>query len=136
MTTTQTGSGPIAAPDGGSKGQPRIVPTRPGHWLIEADPLHSPDEIQHEVVRIRQGGGGLLIVGKSPARVDQRPDIVWLAPIPGPAVLAALAKYTAAIYAIDNAPVDSEERDEAFEDWEASRSKMHAAIRAERDGGA
>ena len=56
------------------------------------------------------------------------------APIPGPAVLAALAEYTATIYAIDDAPVDSDGREEAFEDWEASRSKMHAAIRAERAG--
>lgn len=62
------------------------------------------------------------------------PNAVSAAPIPGPAVLAALAEYTDAIYAIDDAPTGSNERDVAFEDWEAARSRMHAAIRAERDG--
>ena len=126
MTTTQTGGGNGAAPDGGSG---RKLPTRPGHWLIVADPLHSPDEIEHEVVRIRQGSGGLLIVGKSPARVDQRPDIVWLAPIPGPAVLAALAEYVELLAFVDASGKVTGPLDAAGLD-----AGLRAAIRAERDG--
>lgn len=135
MTTAQTGGGNGAAPDGGSE---RIVPDAPGLWLIGADPESTPGELWYEAVTVYQGRSGLLVSGRMPNRVDQNPCITWLAPIPGPAVLAALAEYGEAedaILAAPRRPAPAPRR-ELFNATMVAHEKLMDAIRAERGGGA
>ena len=118
--------------------QPRIVPTRPGWWWIEADPEITRDEKPMQVVQVTQGRGGLLVSGTTPNRVDQRPDIVWLTPIPGPAILAALARYSEALDDLDALwdGADFITRNNVTNLAHAAGDALDDAIRAERGGGA
>ena len=111
----------------------RIVPDKPGWWWIEADPEITRDEKPVQIIQVTQGRGVLLVSGTMPNRVDQRPDIVWLAPIPGPAVCAALADCEAAELAWANEDLDDELLERAVTNAEA---RLYAAMRAERDGAA
>mgnify|MGYP000971369923 FL=1 len=108
---------------------PRI-PTRPGWWLIEANPRDTSGGRPYEIIEVVRQNDRLLIVGRSPRRVDERPDIVWVAEVPGPAVLAALEDCVAAEHAWANGNLDDERLERAVTNAEA---RLYAAIRAERD---
>lgn len=117
----------------------RKVPTRAGWWLIGADPLNTRDGKPVEIVQIIQGRGGLLLSGMMPSRVDQRTDIVFLAPIPGPAVLAALAEYDrldALIEGSDEVHADQPDVLRVMLRRSEALTALALAIRAERDGAA
>lgn len=112
------------------QGQPRIVPTRPGWWLVKLARNLDP-----EVVRVNLLGADLYVSGWANSRVDERPDIHWLAPIPGPAVLAALAEYGEAV-AEAEASAESPILPSSDGVWDymlRTQDKLRAAIRAERD---
>ena len=113
MTTTQTGGGNGAAPDGGTQGQPRIVPTKPGWWWARWAGMDA------EMVWSENIDGA-------------HPAWQWLAPIPGPAVLAALARYGEALHAVDTRWSRPDDPDPNFR-FHGAVAKLHAAIRAERD---
>lgn len=117
MTTTQTGGGNGAAPDGVSE---RIVPDRAGWWWRMGS--HGP-----YVVEVDDYYEGVLF-----AVADEvRDDNTWLAPIPGPAVLAALAEYGDALefWRENKTPVAGGQASDALR-------LLDTAIRAERDGDA
>ena len=109
----------------------RKLPTRPGWWLIKADPRDTSGGLPYEAVVVYQGRGGLLVSGRTPNRVDQNGGIVWLAPIPGPDVCAALAEWSEALADWDEFPTTA--CGWRLEDADLA---LRAAIRAERDGGA
>lgn len=133
MTTTQTGGGNGAAPDGGSGRQTPRIPTRPGKWYARL--LDSGDD--PEIVNVPanmmvsfRGWRGLLPVNS--------PSIHWLAPIPGPAVLAALAEYGDALADLDALwnGADFITRNNVTNLAYAAGDALDAAIRAELDGAA
>lgn len=107
----------------------RKLPTRPGWWLIGADPRDTSGGLPYEAVVVYQGRGGLLVSGRTPNRVDQNGGIVWLAPIPGPEVLAALAELVAELALYDDGA-------STFGRLDTARTAFTAALRAERGGAA
>ena len=109
----------------------RKLPTRPGWWWREGNRGPYIEEVDCD----QNHAPFLAILGSNV--VD---DGTWLAPIPGPAVLAALAEYADALAACSAlaAPEDYDD-DTAMLTFEASRDArraLDAAIRAERGGGA
>jgi hypothetical protein len=120
MTTTQTGGGNGAAPDGGSGCK---LPTRPGAWYGQLSEGSEPEIMRiGQDMRVRvEGWHSVLSVGD--------PRIRWLAPIPGPEVLAALAEWFTA------RELDCTESGHQDEFWDAENA-LTDAIRAERDGAA
>ena len=107
----------------------RKLPTRPGWWLINADPRDTSGGLPYEAVVVYQGRGGLLVSGRTPNRVDQNGGITWLAPIPSPTVLAALAKYGDAV--LQRGPMQARGVSVS-----GALLALEDAIRAERDGAA
>lgn len=131
MTTTQTGGGNGAAPDGGSG---RIMPTRAGWWYAQW--AHDEPSDNGSLVVLVRGDGGRLFVHLGGVTSDLR-AFRWLAPIPGPEVCAALAEYTEAHTAMltDARAGGSYAKGECRRD-RLALDALHAAIRAERDGAA
>ncbi len=111
----------------------RKVPTRPGWWVGQrnaAAPRHTDNPEPHPVAVTMRGGK--LCVGTTPVA---DPHWTWFAEIPGPAVLAALAEYSAAFMARDN----DARAGGSYANGEVRRERiaadaLHDAIRAERDG--
>ena len=106
----------------------RKVPTRPGWWWREGNRGPYIEEVDCD----QNHAPFLAILGSNV--VD---DGTWLAPIPGPEVLAALAEYSAAFMARD----DDARAGGSYANGEVRRERiaadaLHAAIRAERDGAA
>ena len=115
--------------------EPRKLPTRPGWWWADMSEWHGIGDVPPEPLEVYIEGGRIEFDGMdcdSPGEDQVR----FLAPIPGPAVLAALAEYIGALYDIDDKPAGSDGRERAFSDWTSVQSALHSAIRAERDGGA
>lgn len=110
------------------------IPTRPGWWLGQrnaATPRHTDNPEPHPVaVTMRLGA---LCVGTTPVT---DPRWTWFAPIPGPAVCAALAEYGEAV-AEAEASAESPILPSSDGVWDymlRTQDKLRAAIRAERDG--
>ena len=115
------------------------LPTRPGWWWREGN--HGP--YIEEVDGDQNHAPFLAILGSNV--VD---DGTWLAPIPGPEVLAALAEYTAAVHARDDEGENrvrciqeggsnsADDLMELVEEMEYSAEMLADAIRADRDGAA
>lgn len=133
MTTTQTGSGNGAAPDG----EPgRKLPTRAGWWWADMSEWHGvegpPEPLEVYVDRGVAGFDGMF--DDQPA--DQQ--VRFLAPIPGPEVCVALARYSEAL---DDHDVlwdgaDFITRNNVTNRFNDAGDALDAAIRAERDGAA
>ncbi len=117
----------------------RKPPTRPGWWWARWNNPHA----NPTAFFVEDKGGKLWFDARdedysgSPAwSVEHMAGhIVWLASIPGPAVLAALAEYSAAFMARD----DDARAGGSYANGEVRRERiaadaLHAAIRAERDG--
>lgn len=124
MTNTTTGGGNGAAPattEGTAPAPERLLPTRPGWWWRETTNGARISEVV-------DGYGGLVAASGCPV-ADASGK--WLAPIPGPAVLAALAEYGEALLALDELNV--RELRGAFGVLDSACAKLHDAIRAERD---
>ena len=99
----------------------RKLPTRRGGWWRQGTYCPYIEEVE--------GADGDLFVSMTGIPVVD--DGTWLAPIPGPAVLAALAEYTELLAFVDasgkvTGPLDAAGLDAGLRD----------AIRAERDGAA
>lgn len=109
------------------QGQPRIVPERPGWWWAM---LISNDEPE---VMMVDGGMRATVLGWSTHVSVDDPCIRWLAPIPGPAVLAALAEYGEALAGLDAEPNDWIPTVGIMRAFNDAGDALHAAIRAERD---
>ena len=114
--------------------QPRIVPTGPGKWYAKFDKSDQP-----EIVNVPSSMQVSFRGWRGVFPVDN-PSIFWLAPIPSPAVCAALAEY-ARVSAVRDAvwPEDGIMTDEAERASKAATiasGRLWAAIRAERDGAA
>lgn len=103
----------------------RKLPTRPGWWWREGNRGPYIEEVDCD-----QNHAPFLAIDGAPV-VD---DGTWLAPIPGPAVLAALAEYGVALAGCDAATAG--ELGNAIIDRFVAESKLQDAIRAERDGAA
>lgn len=117
----------------------RKLPTRPGWWLIKADPRDTSGGLPYEAVVVYQGRGGLLVSGRTPNRVDQNGGITWLAPIPCPDVLAALAEYSrldALIEGSNEVHADQPDVLRVMLRRAEALTALALAIRAERDGAA
>ena len=118
--------------------QPPCIPTRPGWWWCQyTGPLSETISAGPDMVYVDPAVG-----------FDTDPNWQWLAPIPGPAVLAALAEYEAARREIVLlAPVGAHpvakvgEAPAALERFVKAREQLNitlglaqfAEIRAERD---
>lgn len=101
----------------------RKLPTRPGWWMVSDSGM---PPIARSVI---SGESGLIVhMGGVTLRVDA-PDFTWLAPIPGPAVLAALAEYGDAV--LQRGPMQA--RGVNVSD---ALLALEDAIRSERDGAA
>lgn len=112
-----------------TQGQPRIVPTRPGWWWADMSKWHGFDALPEPLEAYIEGGRATF-----DGMDDDEPSedqVTWIAPIPGPAVLAALAEYGEALLALDELNV--RELRGAFGVLDSACTKLHAAIRAERD---
>lgn len=109
------------------QGQPR-TPTRPGRWYAQ----WAHDEPSDDMIFVASvlQDDHRLFVHLGGVTSDLR-ALRWLAPIPGPAVLAALAEYGEAVLALDELNV--RELRGAFGVLDGACAKLHAAIRAERD---
>ena len=105
----------------------RKVPTRPGWWWADMSEWHGVDGPPEPLeVYIDDGVAGFDgMFDDQPAEQQVR----FLAPIPGPAVLAALSEWFAA-HELDCTEAGHQDR---F--WDAEIA-LADAIRAERDGGA
>ena len=108
------------------------MPDRPGSWWILLDRNTEP-----EIVRVLQGLR-VEITGWDTHLSHLDPRIRWLAPIPGPAVCAALAKYGDALDDLDALwdGADFITRNNVTNRFNDAGDALHAAIRAERDGDA
>lgn len=129
MTTTQTGGGNGAAPDGVPG---RIMPDAPGWWWADMSEWHGvegpPEPLEVYTDRGVAGFDGMF--DDQPA--DQQ--VRFLAPIPGPEVCAALAEYSEAEAVMMAAPRPA--RRELFKGVSDAHRKLLDAITAERDGAA
>lgn len=111
----------------------RKEPTRPGPWLGReflgtGKGLGEP--LAYNIVA-RADDGALMV--SIPPHLDNPEVYEWFAPIPGPAVLAALAEYRVALAAIrPGEPVEDDKWTEA----NRALGALNAAILAERDGAA
>lgn len=106
----------------------RIMPTRAGWWWRMGDYCPYVEEVD--------GVAGDLYLHLTGTPVVD--DDTWLAPIPGPAVLAALARYSEAL---DDHDVlwdgaDFITRNNVTNRFNDAGDALDAAIRAERDGAA
>lgn len=123
MTTAQTGGGNGAAPDG-ERG--RIMPDRAGWWYAQWAHDEPSDDMTFIASVLRDEHR--LFVHLGGVTSDLR-AFRWLAPIPGPAVLAALAEWAEA-HELDCTEAGHQDR---F--WDAEIA-LADALRAERDGAA
>lgn len=108
------------------------IPTRAGWWLGQrnaAAPRHTDNPEPHPIAVTMRGGK--LCAGTSPVTDHHW---TWLAPIPGPAVMAALAEYGEAVSECDATPQWGQGK--AILARYAAESRLQNAIRAERDGAA
>ena len=113
----------------------RKLPTRPGWWWARWNNPHA----NPTAFFVEDKGGKLWFDARdedysgSPAwSVEHMAGhIVWLAPIPGPDVLAALAEWSAALADWDEFPTTA-----CGWRMEDADLALRAAIRAERDGAA
>lgn len=101
----------------------RKLPTRPGAWYAQWE--HDEPSDDGTLIVWVQEDGGRLLVHLGGLTSDLR-AFRWLAPIPGPAVLAALAEYGDAILHRGPKQGDVNVRE--------SLLALDIAIRAERDG--
>lgn len=115
------------------EGRPeRLLPAKPGKWYVRVN--DGPVEIMRV---IGEGGQSVIDSGGTPRPIEWWRGLRFIAPIPGPAVLAALAEYSAAFVARD----DDAQAGGSYANGEVRRERiaadaLHDAIRAERDGGA
>ena len=100
----------------------RKLPTRPGWWWRRGN--HGPyiEEVDGD-----QNHGLFLAIDGS----DVVDDGTWLAPIPGPAVLAALAEYGNALIGAGDSGTGK-----LADGYLAAWQQLADTIRAERDGAA
>ena len=109
--------------------QPPCIPTRPGWWWCQyTGPLSETISAGPDMVYVDPAVG-----------FDTDPNWQWLAPIPGPAVLAALAEYgrlDALIEGVDEVHADQPDILRGMRHRAEALSALALAIRAERDGGA
>jgi len=124
------------------QGHQRIVPTRPGRWYAQ----WAHDEPSDDMIFIASvlQDEHRLFVHLGGVTSDLR-ALRFIAPIPGPAVLAALAEYGEAVRAADNEGEDRARRIRAggsdsaaglielIEEREYRAELLRDAIRAERD---
>ena len=111
----------------------RKLPTRPGwwygYWTDQADHGDGSSATMFEVIDL---------FGEMCFKEDGHEygvgHVTWLAPIPGPAVLAALAEYGEALVGADTSQPKSRERVLARGRLVEAGIAMANAIRAERDG--
>lgn len=104
----------------------RKLPTRPGWWLVESTNDYEPEILTAMVF----GDGFCRCYGDHKNWHVDSGWLTWLAPIPGPEVLAALAEYGDALAeSLDDGMRGSRREGQA---WDVLRS----AILAERDGDA
>ena len=97
-----------------TQGQPRIMPDKPGWWWA------------------RWAGMNAEMVWSE--NIDGAHSAwEWLAPIPGPEVCAALARYADALAALDAEPNDRIPTVGIMREFNDAGDALHAAIRAERD---
>lgn len=109
------------------QGQPRIVPTRAGWWLGRFRLGDKPEAMMVDIdMRV-------TVLGWSTRVPVDDPRITWLAPIPGPAVLAALAEYGEALAGLDAEPNDRIPTVGIMRAFNDAGDALHDAIRAERD---
>lgn len=108
----------------------RKLPTRPGWWWREtANGMR--------ISEVAEGYGGLVGAASGCPVADAPCE--WLAPIPGPAVLAALAEYDrldALIEGSDEVHADQPDVLRVMLRRSEALSALALAIRAERDGAA
>lgn len=106
----------------------RKVPTRPGWWVGQrnaAAPRRTDNPEPHPIAVTMRGGK--LCAGASPVT---EPCWTWFGPVPGPAVLAALAEYSDAVHACDVAEAEIA----PFLARAAAGRALRDVLRAERDG--
>ena len=124
MTTTQTGGGNGAAPDGGAG---RTVPDKSGWWWRMWDYSPYVEEVDECDLSV------MCIDGD-----DVVDDGTWIAPIPSPAVCAALSRYAGALDDLDALwdGADFITRNNVTNRAHDAGDALDAAIRTERGGGA
>ena len=109
----------------------RKLPTRPGWWWGREflGGRRGLGDLKPCLLAIREDDGALMVEG--PLHLDNPDFYEWLAPIPGPEVLAALAEWSAA-------DADWNEFETTACGWRRDDADLalRAAIRAERDGDA
>jgi hypothetical protein len=112
------------------QGHQRIVPTRPGRWYAQ----WAHDEPSDDMIFIASvlQDEHRLFVHLGGVTSDLR-ALRFIAPIPGPAVLAALAEYGEALAGLDAEPNDRIPTVGIMRAFNDAGDALHAAIRAERD---
>lgn len=112
----------------------RILPTGRGFrwWWCSIEKLHPTPRM------VIDNGRGLVVNMAGTGEPVSSPIFEWTAPIPGPAVCAALAQYAAAVVATAGL-TDKDHRlgiaGAAYDDVRLSQIALNDAIRAEREGG-
>ena len=112
----------------GNDSSERKLPTRRGGWWRQGTYCPYIEEVE--------GADGDLFVQMTGIPVTD--DGSWLAPIPGPAVCAALARYSEALDDLDALwdGADFITRNNVTNRFNDADDALHDTIRAERDGAA
>lgn len=107
-------------------------PTRAGWWWGQ---WPSGSHIRPEVAEVFDD---MMATSASWGHEVPVTEVTWLAPIPGPAILAALARYAEALDDLDALwdGADFITRNNVTNLAHAAGDALHDAIRAERDGAA
>lgn len=118
----------------------RIVPTKPGWWWVDMSKWHGSDAPPEPLeAYIEDGRSTFDGMDDGDPSEDQ---VTWLAPIPGPEVCAALARYSEAVAAYEADSLRDASRELTDAEWSESEAIeravsdataiLDAAIRAER----